>query len=75
MKNARIGRTVPLFLMLAVSPALLYADCLSPNDSYEVMACKTTAAFATKHLARNEAEAQRRAVARGAAPPSCNRTR
>ena len=59
-------RVLPvLFLLLAGVSNVLYADCRSPSGSYEVMACKTTAAFASKHLAENISEAQTRAVKRG----------
>jgi hypothetical protein len=53
-----------LVLLFAGASQLLYGDCLSPSDSYEVMACKTTAAFASKHLARTVTEAQTRATER-----------
>jgi hypothetical protein len=65
MKNARFRGMAPLVFLLAGIPGVLYADCRSPSGSYEVMACRTTAAFATKHLARDVREAQTRAVARG----------
>jgi hypothetical protein len=65
MKNVRFRRMAPLVLLLAATPGFLYADCASPSGSYEVMACRTTAAFASKHLARDVSEAQTRAVARG----------
>ncbi len=59
-------RVLPvLFLLLAGVSSVLYADCRSPSGSYEVMACKTTATFASKHLAENISEAQTRAVERG----------
>lgn len=57
-------RVLPVLLLAGVSNVLC-ADCRSPSGSYEVMACKTTAAFASKHLAENISEAQTRAVRRG----------